>query len=363
MCQWRRTLLAIGGLLNATAPMLRYAAVACSGWDPAARYSAVLVSSFVQGAAFGLIGAWPATLAALQWPARRRVVVTAIASLSNYVGGALGTVAMPLIASTPSSLLSCFYVQALAGVPLTVGLLAFLSLPLVEVAGGASALAELRLSCCRRRSALLVGSFGVAVGVSLALQGSVQIILEGSGFTALESGVCNTCYQSLAAVVGVVLGGRISSVRSLPRTLRALHLGAGMSYAVLAVLCYIVGSLGRFGLAPVLAVASSAMLGATLLGMLPFLLQLAVHEIGASETLVSGLVYIVAMGVAASLTQLAASVSALASLATIGVMLLCELRLAALLLASPVRGSTAGGSNDLLSDSLLESGGVRQVPP
>jgi hypothetical protein len=66
----------------------------------------------------------------------------------------------------------------------------------------------------------------------------------------------------------------------------------------------------------------------------PFLLQLAVHEVGASETFVSGLVYIWALGIAAGLTQLAASVSALASLMTIGLLLLAELRLAALLLPS-----------------------------
>jgi hypothetical protein len=267
-CRWHRTLLVAGGLLNATAPMLRYAAVVCPGWGAATRYSAVLVSSIVQGAAFAVIGAWPATLAALQWPARQRVVVTAVASLSNYAGGALGSVAMPLVANTPAALLGCFRLQALAGVPLTIGLLAFLWLPPVEVSGGASAHDELRQCCCRRRSALVIGTFGLAVGLSLALQGAIQVILEGSGFSALEAGVCNTCYQLLAAVVGVGVGGRITSARSLPATLRALHVGAGVSFALLAALCWLVRSCGRFALAPALAVAASSLLGASLLGML-----------------------------------------------------------------------------------------------
>ena len=87
----------------------------------------------------------------------------------------------------------------------------------------------------------------------------------------------------------------------------------------------------------------------------PFLLQLAVHEVGASETFVSGLVYIWAMGIAAGLTQLAASVSALASLMTIGLLLLAELRLAALLLPSSPAARTRT-SQSLLANSLNTSG-------
>ena len=89
----------------------------------------------------------------------------------------------------------------------------------------------------------------------------------------------------------------------------------------------------------------------------PFLLQLAVHEVGASETFVSGLVYIWAMGIAAGLTQLAASVSALASLMTIGLLLLAELRLAALLLpscSSPAARTRT--SQSLLANSLNTCG-------
>ena len=36
---------------------------------------------------------------------------------------------------------------------------------------------------------LLVGASGLAIGLSIALQGSIQCLLEGSGFTPLEAGL------------------------------------------------------------------------------------------------------------------------------------------------------------------------------
>ena len=99
-------------------------------------------------------------------------------------------------------------------------------------------------------------------------------------------------------------------------------------------------------------IAAAALLGGTLLGMLPFVLQLAVVEVGASETATSGGVYLCAFAVAAALVQLSASVRALHSLAIIGVLLVAEAALAVRLLRSPAAGPAAeqAGVNAALLD-------------
>ena len=320
LSSWPRAVLVIGGVLNATAPMLRYIAVS-SGWSHSTRYACVLASSFLQGNAFGLIGAAPAMLAALQWPERLRSFVIAVASLSNYVGGAAGTAAMPVIAGDAASLLRCFRWQAYASVPLGLGVISWCYLPPIESASRVSLREELRM-CCRRRAALCILGFGLAIGLSLALQGVLQFILTGCGLSPLEAGVANTFYQASAALVGLLLSGRIRSPRALPRLVRTLHVAALASYVALSVLC---AALRRGSVeAAVALVCASAALGATLLGLVPFLLQLAVHEVGASEMTVSGAVYIVCFAVAAAVTQLAAILSSHASLALIGGLLVFE---------------------------------------
>jgi hypothetical protein len=105
--QW----LYIAGVLNCLAPVARaFAAAAGSA-------TLVIVTNFVAGMGFGILSAWPAMLAAM-WPEEQRTVVTAVACLSNYVGGAAGVVIIPLVAYDSETLLSFLYVQAVfAAVP------------------------------------------------------------------------------------------------------------------------------------------------------------------------------------------------------------------------------------------------------
>ena len=49
------------------------------------------------------------------------------------------------------------------------------------------------------------------MGLSLLLQGMNQFLLAGAGFSDLQAGAGNTCYQLAAAVVGVGLGSRVTS--------------------------------------------------------------------------------------------------------------------------------------------------------
>ena len=72
LCSWQRALLIVACLANALAPVVRYfAASACyhdGGYDAlACSYTLVALSNYVQGAAFGVLGAWPSLLGA-QWP-------------------------------------------------------------------------------------------------------------------------------------------------------------------------------------------------------------------------------------------------------------------------------------------------------
>ena len=72
LSSWQRALLIVACLANALAPVVRYfAASACyhdGGHDAlACSYTLVALSNYVQGAAFGVLGAWPSLLGA-QWP-------------------------------------------------------------------------------------------------------------------------------------------------------------------------------------------------------------------------------------------------------------------------------------------------------
>jgi hypothetical protein len=433
VCPWHRTLLALGGLLNVGAPILRYYAAAryapgVPGVVPGVpgAYDLVALSNALQGAAFGVLGAWPPMLAAMQWPARRQALVIALASLSNYVGGALGTVAMPAIAGSAEQLLGVFERQAYAAALLGAAMLSWLWLPPFHggsgggggggggeeasegatahaadaadggastepkprIAGGgqphaataatAAALApapattqasagrvQLRrdlLLCTRGRPGAVVGLFGLVIGVSTLLQGVVQELLSGVGFSDEEAGAGNCLYQMAGALVGVGLSSRVTDLAGARRTVRAMHGALAAAYACLALLCWAVwaasgggpgGAAGRgtssssaaFRGAVPLLVAASLALGGSLMGILPFCLQVAVHECApASENVISGLIYIVAMSVSAAFTQLSASVAPLSTVAVVAGLLLAELAGFRRLLAT--EGATGGGGGD-----------------
>ena len=184
ICRWHRTLLFVGGGLNVAAPVVRYLGAQQKS------YAWVLASNVMQGNAFGIIGAWPPMLASLQWPERRHALVIAIASLSNYVGGAIGTLATPAVASSAASLLYLFKIQIYISAMLGVLMLTWLWIPplagpqavvraadegmrhAADAAHSSSCSvfrAELR-HCTRGRAPLQIMLLGVVVGVSIALQ-------------------------------------------------------------------------------------------------------------------------------------------------------------------------------------------------
>ena len=130
------TLLFAAGVMNVGPPVLRYWAALRGS------YELVALSNFLQGAAFGVLGAWPAMLAALQWPEEKRTLVTAVASLSNYVGGAAGVTFMPAMADTASKLLEIFRWQSYISVLLFFLMFTWLWIPPSRAAGADGAAAE-----------------------------------------------------------------------------------------------------------------------------------------------------------------------------------------------------------------------------
>ena len=123
-----------------------------------------------------------------------------------------------------------------------------------------------------------MGTFGLLVGISLLLQGMNQFILSGVGYDDLSSGEGNTLYQLLAALVGVGLGSRVTCEADLRTVLRALHVAMAVGVVGFGVLCAAVGSEGVFSGSIVLMLGVMSLLGATLMGLLPFVLQQAVCE-------------------------------------------------------------------------------------
>ena len=117
----------------------------------------------------------------------------------------------------------------------------------------------------------------------------------------------------------MALGAYVQSDLQLHRVLVGLHVAMGVATVAVALLCIELRDHGRFeGALPLMGLVM-ALLGLSLMGMLPFCLHQAIQSARpASENVVAGLVYLVAMVFAASLNQLCASVDPLVAVACVG---------------------------------------------
>ena len=68
----------------------------------------------------------------MQWPKRRRTLVTAVASTSNYVAGAIGCGVMPSIAPTGSALRRVMFVQVIVAAALFLAMAVWFWIPPVQ---------------------------------------------------------------------------------------------------------------------------------------------------------------------------------------------------------------------------------------
>jgi len=316
LCRWHRLLLFAAGLLNTLAPIARYVAAEYES------YLVVLLTNFAQGAAFGVIGAWPPMLA-MQWPEERRTLVTAIAALSNYVGGAAGVVFMPLMATDGPSLLGVFRFQAYISVCLLVLMISWFWIPPIVHAEEERSLYDDIKFCFQQRSFY---SLGLIVGLSLVLQGCTNFILEGVGYTAVESGSGNSVYQLSAAVAGVVIGNYVHCEQDLVRVLHRLRGCIAVAVIAFTALCWAMHEFGRFvGCVPIMITVMIS-LGISLMGILPFCLQRAVYIAHpASENVSSGCLYLIVMVITSGLTQLVSVLNPIISVTIIFGLILFEM--------------------------------------
>ena len=96
------------------------------------------------------------------------------------------------------------------------------------------------------------------------------------------------------------------------------------------------------------------LLGGTLMGMLPFCLQQACYTVApASENVVSGLIYFIAMVVAASLTQLMSVIAPIWSVALVTALIVTEFYMFGFCCRVPPRHA----SDREQVDPLLDAGG------
>jgi len=316
VCKWPRALLLIAGLINAFSPALRFYAAKTKS------YSLMWVSSLAIGSVYGVIGAWPPLLASLMLPHRPEswTLVTAIASLANYAGGAIGTSLLPAIINSADDLVEVLRMQTLIGIGLGVLLLSWLMIPRIPDNGSTlGACAELKF-CWKARSEIII--FGSFIGISLLGQSMNAFIIHDSGFSDFEGGLANSLYQLLAAVSGIAIGAIFSDNAQV---IRLLHAIAAVSYASLATICWFV-SRSMFPYATEAMLVSISVLGGSLMGALPFILQVTIEKASpASENMVCGLILLVAMSIAAGMTQAVSILPVMTSIMIIGGMLFLEL--------------------------------------
>lgn len=179
-------------------------------------------------------------LATMLAPERHRTAVTALTSLSNYVGGAAGVVFMPAVATSQAALKQIFMVQCYVSVVLFLLMFSWAWLPPFQQESTHTLSQVIRIElaeCFKADRFMLISTFGIAVGLSLCLQGMMQFILSGVGFSDIFSGVVAGVYQLTAALVGVRLSTGIQSTDTLPLVIKRLHMLAGGSWVCFVVLC------------------------------------------------------------------------------------------------------------------------------
>ncbi|GMH47875.1 hypothetical protein TrVE_jg8970 [Triparma verrucosa] len=325
LCTYHRTLLFLSGLLNILPPFLRYYT---SLNQTSSTYTLICLSNFLAGSSFGIIGAWPAMLAQ-QWGEGERAGITAAASLANYAGGAVAVVFVPVLAGDGEGLLRMFEYQTWAAGVLFVGMGTWFWIPPLEVDEGVSVRVAVKVSMRKWRR---LGCSGLIVGLTLLLQGMNQFILSSFGYTSTQAGIANCIYQATSAIVGVLVSLKIKDASGVRTTLRRMIFWGGLGYVLFAVFASIInektdedvsGSLFDV----VLVYFFMAVLGSTLMGALPLILLSCINIVNedssysVSENVVSGLVYIEAMSLAAGMTYVTTEEEGMVNVLVVGVLL------------------------------------------
>jgi len=318
--KWHRSMLLFSGFLNTAPSLLRsYVSHNLSEFHGV---DIVILTNFLAGVSFGVLGAWPAMLAS-QWPQEWRATITAICSLSNYAGGTAAVLTMPLIADEADGLLRVFEYQSYIAIALMVSTLTWSWIPPYEssnstdLSTSVSAL-TLRLSCN-----------GLIIGITLLLQGMNQYVFSSFGFSDFASGAANSVYQGTAAVSGVALSLRVVDVDGVFFTRRKMVTMGAFGYLFFCVFLLTTGGKGKA--AECTLYFLNAILGSTLMGALPLLLLESINEVNygndecVGENVVCGVVYFEAIAVAAVLTFLTTDESGSTTILVVGGLLIAAL--------------------------------------
>eukprot|EP00929_Paragymnodinium_shiwhaense_P051742 TRINITY_DN25996_c0_g1_i1.p1 TRINITY_DN25996_c0_g1~~TRINITY_DN25996_c0_g1_i1.p1 ORF type:complete len:448 (+),score=69.17 TRINITY_DN25996_c0_g1_i1:76-1419(+) len=304
VCKRRRTLLAVAGFMNLAAPFLRYAAAL------QLNYTLNILSFIATGFAFGVITVWPPILAACFFSPKRCALALALATLSNYVGGAASAIFLPMVAQgTAEGLKKVLFYQLFAAAGMSVLTTSWFWVPSFEVSVVRSMKEDVRVF---QRPAVLIKifGFGMMLGTSVALQSLTYPVLFAAGFRRASASAGNFTYEVSSAIIGVGLGSLVTERKKLKRILRYFSVGAFLSSVAWFVLIWLVQSRGDSFVMTAAMLIVETLQGAMVLGLLPFLIQEAVALAQpASENFTAGLVNLLSMVPAALVNQIGMMVS------------------------------------------------------
>jgi len=224
----------------------------------------------------------------------------------------MGALTPLMTGGTAEGLLRVLLGQSWLALVLLVLTAAWLWIPDVPEDQAAVSLQQERDACAKPAVFAQVLVYGLAIGISIALQFINPFMLLGVGFSAEDAGACNCVYQLAAAVVGVGLGSVVTQRRHVKLTIRWLQALAVVSAAGMLAFCVLVAERGRSMQVFVAMLVTQTFLGASLLGLLPFVTQEVVYAAQpATENFVAGFLNVVAFGVPIVLNYLGPAIPAL----------------------------------------------------
>lgn len=293
LIRWRRAVLAFGALVNLLPVPMRFLAARTQN------YPLQVFWMGLQGFACSVVMVWPALIATTFFREERWAMVIAFAGLSNYAGGALGALITPIATgNTPEGLLNLLKLQAYFSIGLFVLTFSWLWIPAVQEESTTVSLKEEASACFRPAALARFMAFGAVVGVSITLQISNPLILQDSGFTTNQAGLGNFVYQFVACVVGVGVGSLVTQRKQLQVLLRWLHVAAILAFGFLLVVCVLTNSMGHSPVLFAAMVVAEALVGASVMGMLPFVTQELVYLAQpATENFITGFLWVIAMAI------------------------------------------------------------------
>ncbi|KAL8921540.1 MAG: hypothetical protein Q9208_005694 [Pyrenodesmia sp. 3 TL-2023] len=265
-----RLALITSSLLILTGNWIRYAGTRAS--PPS--FAAVMVGQILIGLAQPFVLSAPTHYSSLWFSPRGRVSATAIASLANPFGGALGQLINPFLATKPSQIHPMtLYIAVISSVA-TIPSLFIPSGPPTPVSASSSHPSlplrqTLRLLSRNTNYLLLLAPFAIYVGLFNAISSLLTQILTPYAFTETESGIAGALLILIGLAAAAITSPLIDRSKRYLLLIRAL-----VPCIALAYLAFIWAPGTRTVAAPYVI---SAILGAASFSLVPVALEWAVE--------------------------------------------------------------------------------------